>query len=51
MQLQGKIKMISETQTFGSNGFRKREMVITTEEKYYPCTRGWIMSGVNNEQT
>jgi len=34
MELQGKIKMIGETQTFGSNGFRKREMVITTEEQY-----------------
>jgi len=34
MEVQGKIKMIGETQTFGSNGFRKREMVITTEEQY-----------------
>ena len=34
MELQGKIKMISETQTFGSNGFRKRELVVTTEEQY-----------------
>jgi len=34
MEIQGKIKMIGETQTFGSNGFRKREMVITTEEQY-----------------
>lgn len=29
-----KIKMIGETQTFGSNGFRKREVVVTTEEQY-----------------
>ena len=34
MEIQGKIKMIGETQTFGSNGFRKREIVITTEEQY-----------------
>lgn len=34
MELQGRIKMIGETQTFGSNGFRKRELVITTEEQY-----------------
>lgn len=34
MEVQGNIKMIGETQTFGSNGFRKREIVITTEEQY-----------------
>jgi len=34
MQLEGKIKMIGETQTFGDNGFKKRELVITTEEQY-----------------
>jgi hypothetical protein len=34
MELQGKIKKIDETKTFGNNGFRKREMVITTEEQY-----------------
>ena len=34
MEVQGKIKMIGETQTFGSNGFRKRELVVTTEEQY-----------------
>lgn len=34
MEVQGKIKMIGETATFGSNGFRKRELVITTEEQY-----------------
>ena len=26
--------MIGETQTFGNNGFRKREVVVTTEEQY-----------------
>ncbi len=34
MEIQGKIKMLGETQTFGSNGFRKRELVVTTEEQY-----------------
>lgn len=34
MEVQGKIKMIGETQTFGNNGFRKREIVVTTEEQY-----------------
>mgnify|MGYP000427502946 FL=1 len=34
MEVQGKVKMIGETQTFGNNGFRKRELVITTEEQY-----------------
>ena len=34
MEIQGKIKMIDETKTYGNNGFRKREVVITTEEQY-----------------
>lgn len=34
MEVQGRIKLIGETQTFGSNGFRKREVVVTTEEQY-----------------
>ena len=34
MEIQGKIKMIDETKTFGNNGFRKREVVMTTEEQY-----------------
>lgn len=34
MEIQGKVKVIGETQTFGANGFRKREVVITTEEQY-----------------
>ena len=34
MEVIGKIKLINETQTFGSNGFRKREIVITTDEQY-----------------
>ena len=34
MEIQGTIKLIDETKTFGNNGFRKREVVITTEEQY-----------------
>jgi len=34
MEVQGRIKMVGETQTFGGNGFRKREIVVTTEEQY-----------------
>ena len=34
MEVIGKIKIIGETQTFGSNGFRKRELVVTTDEQY-----------------
>ena len=33
-EITGKIKAIGQTATFGSNGFRKREMVITTDEQY-----------------
>lgn len=34
MEVQGKIKVKGETKEFGKNGFRKREVVITTEEQY-----------------
>ena len=34
MEVQGKIKLIDETKTFGNNGFRKRDVVVTTEEQY-----------------
>lgn len=34
MEVQGKVKVIGETQSFGANGFRKREIVITTDEQY-----------------
>ena len=34
MEIQGRIKLVGETKTFGNNGFRKREVVITTEEQY-----------------
>lgn len=34
MEIEGRIKEIGETKEFGANGFRKREMVITTSEQY-----------------
>lgn len=34
MEVQGKIKLIGETKEYGNNGFRKRELVVTTEEQY-----------------
>ncbi|MCF6348253.1 MAG: DUF3127 domain-containing protein [Flavobacteriaceae bacterium] len=34
MEITGKIKKIDEAKTYGASGFRKREMVITTDEQY-----------------
>jgi len=34
MEISGKIKLIGEVKTFGTNGFRKREVVIVTDEQY-----------------
>jgi len=34
MEIAGKIKVLNETQNIGSNGFRKREVVITTDDQY-----------------
>lgn len=34
MEITGRIKVLNETQSIGANGFRKREIVITTEEQY-----------------
>ena len=34
MEVSGKIKFLDETKTYGNNGFRKREVVVTTEEQY-----------------
>ena len=34
MQVTGKIKVIGESQTFGDKGFRKRDLVVTTDEQY-----------------
>ena len=34
MEVTGKIKKIEETKTFGDKGFRKRELVLTTDEQF-----------------
>ena len=34
MEIVGKIKVIGVTQSVGSSGFRKRELVVTTDEQY-----------------
>ena len=34
MEVTGKIKVIGETETFGASGFRKRNLVVTTDEQY-----------------
>jgi len=34
MEVQGKIKLIGEAQSFGTNNFTKRELVVTTDEQY-----------------
>ena len=34
MELQGRIKLITPIQEYGANGFRKRELIIVTEEQY-----------------
>ena len=34
MEIQGTVKLVGTTKTFGSNGFRKRELVVTTQEQY-----------------
>ena len=34
MEVQGKIKRIGKTETFGTGGFKKRELVLVTEEQY-----------------
>ena len=34
MEVTGTLKLINDTQTFGSSGFRKRELVLTTDETY-----------------
>jgi len=34
VEVSGKIKVLGDVKTFGDNGFRKREIVITTQEQY-----------------
>tara|TARA_R110000803_G_scaffold201175_1_gene265868 strand:+ start:1622 stop:1972 length:351 start_codon:yes stop_codon:yes gene_type:complete len=33
-EVKGKIKLIGETKEFGSNGFTKRNLVVTTDDQY-----------------
>ena len=35
MNISGKIKLIGETKEYGANGFRKRELVVTTQESIH----------------
>lgn len=34
MEINGKIKKIGNTQSIGSNGFQKRELILVTDEQY-----------------
>ena len=34
MNISGIIKLINKTKEYGSNGFKKREIVVTTQEQY-----------------
>ena len=34
MNISGIIKLINETKEYGSNGLKKRELVVTTQEQY-----------------
>ena len=34
MEVTGKVKLINDTKEYGEKGFRKRELVITTNEQY-----------------
>jgi hypothetical protein len=34
LKVDGYVKVISETAVFGDNGFRKRELVVQTEDQY-----------------
>lgn len=34
MEITGTITVLKDTEEFGSKGFRKRELVLTTQEKY-----------------
>ena len=34
MEVTGKIKMIDQTKEVGSAGFKKRDIVVTTDEQY-----------------
>ena len=34
MEVKGKVKIVGAEQKFGAKGFRKRELVVTTDEQY-----------------
>jgi len=34
MEIKGRIRMLEDTKAFGANGFRKREVVVTSDEQY-----------------
>lgn len=34
MEVQGKVKLVGVTESVGSNGFRKRDIIVTTDEQY-----------------
>ena len=36
MKVEGRIKVIGQTQEIGSNGFKKRELVVTVPDEKYP---------------
>lgn len=38
MEIIGTIKQIGATQSVGANGFKKRDLVVTTSEEKYPQT-------------
>lgn len=33
-EVQGKIKVLNDTQSVGTSGFKKRELVVTTDDQY-----------------
>jgi single-stranded DNA-binding protein len=34
MEIKGTLKVVGDTKTYGGNGFQKREIVVTTDEKF-----------------
>lgn len=34
MEIQGRVRIVGATQTFGTSGFQKRELILTTEEQF-----------------
>ena len=57
MEIIGKIKVLNETQTIGVSRFRKREVVVTTQEQYpqhilieFTQDKCELLNGFNLEQ-